>query len=120
MLRSVATLIRPCLTFPEESCLLPTGPEREWTCCVCRTVTDWLEAGFDRILVREFVHGKDLVCVFPGRSAEDAPEDCVLTMGAGTHSREDIRITLNTLLAIADEVWIWNSDPAPHSMRLKP
>ena len=112
--------MRRCETFPSEACLLPGVAEPEWRCCVCRAITGWLDAGFDRIYVREHVSGKSLVCVFPGCNGEAAPADCLLRMDAGTHSRNDIRLTINTLLGIVDEVWLWEAEPAPHSRRLKP
>lgn len=112
--------MRPCETFPNEACLLPGVARPEWRCCVCRAVTDWLDRGYDRIYVREHVRGKSLVYVFPGRGCEPAPANCLLRMDGGTHSRNDIRETLNTLLDILDEVWLWEAEPAPHSRRLKP
>jgi hypothetical protein len=43
-----------------------------------------------------------------------------MALHAATHTIEDIRMILNAVVDVSDEVWIREDLPAPHSSRRKP
>ncbi len=119
-MNTITTERRTCSSFQGRYCLLTSKCPEEWNCCLCQAVDRWTELGFRRVFVRESLKGKSLVYVFPSNLPNEAHDDCILTLGVTHDSRDDLRTTLNTLLDIADEVWIWDSCEAEYSRRLKP
>lgn len=87
---------------------------------MCRHVVDWLHGPFDTVYVQDCSTRKAVVSLFPARQEDPAPEGCVVAVHASTHTLNEIRILLSSVVDISDEIWIHEDEPAPHSRRQKP